>query len=143
MLLKSINGWTSVHGIMSDIARQRQKGGSILWTYIETNKLPLTLSRRQFVDHFLLVGMQPYLWIATMGMKNDTLFEHKKVVINCEKTMKTLMNIVNCWNHQLNKKMLLKKGKQMWCVHATNRDISRSIPIRIQTIWITNLKTRR
>jgi len=37
---KSTNWWTSVHGITSNKARQKQDDGSILWTYIKTSKLP-------------------------------------------------------------------------------------------------------
>jgi hypothetical protein len=47
-------------------------------------KLPLASSR------------QPYLWIATMGMKRDTLFEDKEVTSTCEEVWETTMNTENC-----------------------------------------------
>ncbi len=36
---------------------------------------------------FFLSSLQPYLWITILGMKRDTLFEHKKVAITCEESM--------------------------------------------------------
>jgi hypothetical protein len=93
---------------------ETEKGGSILWTYTKTNKLFLALSIWQFVDHFFQVGLQPYLQIATLEMKRDTLFEHKEVAVTCEKKWETPMNIKNCWNHQPSRRRLAKGGKHMW-----------------------------
>jgi len=42
VLPKSTNRWASVDGIVSDKARLRQEGGSILWMYIKTIKSPTT-----------------------------------------------------------------------------------------------------
>ncbi len=54
MLPKNTNKWINVHGITNDIARHKQEGGSILWMYIGTSKLPSTSNKQHFVDHFLL-----------------------------------------------------------------------------------------
>jgi hypothetical protein len=36
---------------------------------------------------FFRIGLQPDLWITTMGMKRDTLFKHKEVAITYEENM--------------------------------------------------------
>jgi hypothetical protein len=36
---------------------------------------------------FFQTGLQPYLWIANMGVKMDTLFEHKEAEITYEENM--------------------------------------------------------
>ncbi len=36
---------------------------------------------------FFWVGLHPYLWVATLRMKRDTLFEHKIDEITCEESM--------------------------------------------------------
>lgn len=36
---------------------------------------------------FFRTKLVPYLQIRTMGMKQDTLFEHKESIIACEETM--------------------------------------------------------
>ncbi len=34
---------------------------------------------------FFQVGLVPYLWVTTIGMKRNNLFFHKKVAMTCEK----------------------------------------------------------
>jgi hypothetical protein len=36
---------------------------------------------------FLRIGLVPYLRITTVGMKQDTLFEHNEFVVTYEETM--------------------------------------------------------
>jgi hypothetical protein len=36
---------------------------------------------------FFWARLVPYLWITIIGMKWDTLFEHKKIMVTCEETM--------------------------------------------------------
>lgn len=36
---------------------------------------------------FFRVGLVPYLWVATIGMRRNNLFLHKKVAMTCEEGM--------------------------------------------------------
>jgi hypothetical protein len=36
---------------------------------------------------FFQAYLQLYLWIVIVGMKRDTFFEHKKIVVTCEESM--------------------------------------------------------
>jgi hypothetical protein len=36
---------------------------------------------------FFQACLQLYLWIVIVGMKRDTFFEHKKIVVTCEESM--------------------------------------------------------
>jgi hypothetical protein len=82
-----IDRWTSAHGIMNDKASWKWKGGSILWTYIETNKLPLASNKRQFAHHFFLSKIATIPLDSHRGDERDTLFEHNEAIVTCEESM--------------------------------------------------------
>jgi hypothetical protein len=48
------------------------------------------------IDVFLIIifkaGLQPYLRLATTGMRRDTLIKHKEVVMICEESGSIIAN---------------------------------------------------
>lgn len=61
---------------------------------------------------FFQTCSQPYLWIATMGIKRDKPCSNtNKLQSLMKKKWETPMNTKYCWNHQPSGRKLVKEGK--------------------------------
>ncbi len=72
---------------MSYKTRWKQKGGSILWTYVKTNKLPSTSSKQQYADSYLSNMFTIISLDSHNGDEKRYLVQHKEVVVTCEENM--------------------------------------------------------
>jgi hypothetical protein len=83
------NWWTCLHGFQSDHIRWRWKGRGTLWTYIQSWPT-INYNIRQMTTcwlPFFKTKLLAYLWVAIIGMKKDTLYQHKDVIITCGESM--------------------------------------------------------
>jgi len=56
----------------------------LLWTHVEIVNCLQVKTIDVFLTIVFRIGLIPYLGLTTTGMKQDTLIEHKEVIVGCD-----------------------------------------------------------
>jgi hypothetical protein len=56
----------------------------LLWTHVEITKCLQVKTLDVFLTIVFKIRLLPYLGLTIIGMKQDTLIEHKEVVVVCD-----------------------------------------------------------
>jgi hypothetical protein len=56
----------------------------LLWTYVEITNYLQVIKKDVFLTIIFKIGLLPCFKLITIGMKQDTLIEHKETVVICD-----------------------------------------------------------
>jgi hypothetical protein len=91
---------------------------------------------------FFRVGLVPYMRVATIGMKRNSLFEHKEIMV-CEESMGDPTEYQKLLEPPKSNIRNDEKCTDLVCSHCKNKGIINNATTRIQKIQIINSIKRR